>query len=40
MDQCSICGQCFVNDEDLSFHECFVFRNINKIQKLNYTNFV
>ena len=37
MDFCSGCGQYFVNEEDLSFHECFVFRKLNKIKGLKYT---
>lgn len=34
MDFCSGCGQYFVNEQDLSFHECFVFRY--KIKGLKY----
>lgn len=37
MDFCSGCGQYFVNDEDLFYHECFVFRKTNKIKGLIYT---
>lgn len=36
MDFCSGCGQYFVNEEDLSKHECFVFRKFNKIKGLKY----
>ena len=37
MDFCSGCGQYFVNEQDLSYHECFVFRKLNKIKGLKYT---
>ena len=36
MDFCSGCGQSFFNEEDLYYHECFVFRKSNKIKHLKY----